>query len=102
MLETTLKQMTMFSQLPNAALAEIAAALQPRRLAAGEILFNQGDPGNELIIVEEGSIAIFVPTEGAPGEGQPIRIFRPGELLGEMALIDRKPRSASARGEEPS
>jgi CRP-like cAMP-binding protein len=92
----------MFSQLPDAALAEIAAALQPRHLPAGEILFNQGDPGNELIIVEQGRIAIYVPMSGAPGEGQPIRIFSSGELLGEMALIDRKPRSASARAEEPS
>lgn len=102
MLEATLKEMSLFSQLPDSALAEMAAALLPRRLAAGEILFNQGDPGDELIIVEQGSIAIFVPTEGAPGEGQPIRIFHAGELLGEMALIDRKPRSASARAEEPS
>lgn len=97
-----LKNVTMFSQLSPEALAEVTAALKPRELSAGEILFNQGDPGNELIIVKEGSVAIFVPVEGAPGGGQAIRIFQPGELLGEMALIDRKPRSASARAEQPS
>jgi CRP-like cAMP-binding protein len=97
-----LKNVTMFSQLPDEALAEVAAALQPRQLAGGEVLFNQGDPGDELIIVEDGKVAIFVPTAGAPAAGQPIRVFQAGELLGEMALIDRKPRSASARAEEPS
>lgn len=97
-----LKSITMFSQLSDDALAELAKELKPRQLAAGELLFNQGDPGDELMVVEEGKVAIFVPAPGAPAEGQPIRVFQAGELLGEMALIDRKPRSASARAEEPS
>jgi CRP-like cAMP-binding protein len=71
-------------------------------LEPDEILFNQGDPGDELIIVEEGDVAIFVPVEGLPGGGQPIRIFHTGEMLGEMALIDRKPRSLSARAVGPA
>jgi CRP-like cAMP-binding protein len=97
-----LKNVTMFSQLSPEALAEVTAALKPRELSTGEILFRQGDAGDELIIVKEGGVAIFVPVEGTPGGGQAIRIFQPGELLGEMALIDRKPRSASARAEQPS
>lgn len=98
----SLKSVTMFSQLSDQALAELSAELKPRHLAAGEVLFNQGDPGDELIIVEEGRVAIFVPQAGAPGGGQAIRVFDEGELLGEMALIDRKPRSASARAEMPT
>ncbi len=97
-----LKNVTLFSQLSEDALAEVTAALKSRDLAAGEILFQQGEPGDELIIVKEGRIAIFVPIKDAPGGGQAIRIFQPGEMLGEMALIDRKPRSASARAEETS
>ena len=100
--EMSLKQVPMFSQLSDEALADVAASLQPRQIAAGEVLFNQGDPGDELMVVESGRIAIFVPVAGAPGGGQSIRLFQPGELLGEMALIDRKPRSASARAEEAS
>jgi CRP-like cAMP-binding protein len=95
----SLQQVPIFTQLADPILEGIITALQPRDLAAGEILFNHGDPGDELILVESGQIAIYVPVAGAPGEGQPIRIFQPGELLGEMALIDRKPRSASARAE---
>jgi len=100
--EILLKSVTLFSQLSDAALAEIAKALKPRHLAAGEILFNQGDPGDELLVVRQGKIAIFVPTAGAAASGQAIRVFQSGEMLGEMALIDRKPRSVSARAEEDS
>jgi CRP-like cAMP-binding protein len=101
-LSIDLRAITMFSQLSPAALADVQAALQPRQLTAGELLFKMGDPGDELIIVVAGQVAIFAPAEDDPRKGQPIRIFQPGELLGEMALIDRKPRSLSARAEAPA
>lgn len=97
--QVALKDVAIFAHLSRQSLAEVEAALQPRRLAAGEILFNQGDPGDELIVVAEGGVAIFVPVADTPGGGQPIRIFHPGEVLGEMALIDQKPRSVSARAD---
>jgi len=98
----SLRQITLFSQLSEAAAAEVESVLRPRDLRAGEVLFNQGEAGDELMIVQKGSISIYAPTPGAPETGQPIRIFSPGEVLGEMALIDRKPRSLSARAEEAS
>jgi CRP-like cAMP-binding protein len=61
-----------------------------------------GDPGEELYIVEQGRLAIFAPSDSSPGEEQPIRIFRPGGVVGEMAVIDRQPRSLSARALEPT
>jgi CRP/FNR family cyclic AMP-dependent transcriptional regulator len=94
-----LRDVTLFSRLSDQSLAEVASALIPRELSAGEILFNQGDPGDELVIVEDGSVAIFMPVEGDSADVQPIRVFQPGEMLGEMALIDQKPRSLSARAE---
>lgn len=98
----SLSQVALFNQLPDEALAEVEAVLKPRYLSAGEVLFNQGDAGDELVIVDKGRISIFVPTPGAPESGEPIRIFSPGEVLGEMALLDHKPRSVSARAEESS
>jgi len=97
-----LKSVFMFSRLSDEALTEVGAALQKRQLAADETLFNQGDPGDDLFIVQEGSIAIFVPSTDKPGQERPIRIFGPGEALGEMALIDRRPRSVGARALEAS
>lgn len=97
-----LKNVLMFSRLSDKALAEVAAALETRHLDAGEVMFNQGDPGDELFIVREGRVAIFVPSEDKPGEERPIRIFEAGEALGEMALIDDRPRSLSARTLDPT
>lgn len=93
----SLRNIVMFSQLSEKDLDSVSAALKKRVLAAGEVIFNQGDPGDELIIVVEGRVAIYAPSAGANAGGQTIRIFQPGEMLGEMALIDQKPRSLSAR-----
>lgn len=98
----SLKDVPMFAQLSEQALEEIEGLLKPRALAAGEVLFNQGDPGDELILVDTGKLAIYSPESGAPAMGQPIRLFTSGGMLGEMALIDHQPRSLSARAEEPS
>lgn len=95
-----LRTIPLFASLTDEGLAEVEAALQTRSLAAGDVLFNQGDRGDELIIVESGKLAIYKPDQGAPAKGQPIRTFTAGSMLGEMALIDQKPRSLSARAEE--
>jgi len=101
-LPNSLKDTTMFQNLSENDLAALTAVMQTRQLAAGEILFHQGDPGDELLVVQSGKLAIFTPVAGKPDTGQAIRFFGPGDVLGEMALIDRKPRSASARAEEDS
>jgi len=98
----SLREIVLFSRLSDQALASIVNRLRTRQLADEEVLFNQGDPGNELFIVQSGSIAIYSPTDKNAAEGRPIRIFRRGESLGEMALIDRQPRSLSARALEPT
>lgn len=98
----SIKEISIFNRLADETVEEISAKFHPVELFAGEILFNLGDPGDYLVIVEQGKIAIFAPVEGQAGDEKPIRIFGPGEVLGEMALIDQQPRSLSARAEEPS
>jgi len=100
--EFSIKEISIFNRLADETVEEISAKLHPVELSAGEILFNLGDPGDYLVIVEQGKIAIFAPVEDQADEEKPIRIFGPGEVLGEMALIDQQPRSLSARAEEPS
>lgn len=97
-----LKNSYMFNRLTEERLAEIHAGLESRLLAAGEVLFELGDEGDELFIVETGQVAIYAPNNENPGQEKPIRIFRAGGILGEMALIDHQPRSLSARALEPS
>ena len=50
--ELALRDITLFSKLSDQALTEIETLLKAHQLSAGEIIFNQGDPGDELIIVE--------------------------------------------------
>jgi len=94
-----LKKVSIFKSLSNEAIERVAGVLKTRTLQAGEVLFNLGDPGDEMIIVRKGEVAIYMPNAGAPQSGQALRIFRSKDILGEMALIDRLPRSASARAE---
>jgi CRP-like cAMP-binding protein len=97
-----LQKNPMFKSLSPPEAETLAGRLKTRSLRAGEVLFNLGDPGDEMILVREGQLSIYVPDPGKPEVGQPLRIFKPGDMLGEMALIDQLPRSASARAESDS
>lgn len=57
--------------------------------SAGQLIFQQGEPGDTLYIVAEGQVDIRV-------DGQVIETIGTGDILGEMALIEERPRSASA------
>ncbi len=65
----------------------------------GDMLFEEGDPGNAAYIVESGSIGIQKTVEGRTFR---LATLRPGELFGEMAIIDGSPRMASAVALESS
>jgi CRP-like cAMP-binding protein len=97
-----LTRVPMFSRLSEETLVEMAAALEMRQFDAGTILFHKGDPGDEMFIVQEGSVAIYEPSEDEPSKERPLRIFRAGETFGEMALIDFQPRTLSARAMQPT
>lgn len=97
-----LSTVTLFEQLSGPALDALAATLEPRALPVGAVLFEKGDPGAEMYIVQSGGIGLYLPNPEKPGEERPIRIIGPGEVLGEMALIDNQPRSVSGRAVEPT
>ena len=60
-----------------------------RSFAPGQTIFQEGEPGDNLYIVAEGQVDVVA-------GGQLIETVGPGGILGEMALIDDKPRSARA------
>jgi CRP/FNR family cyclic AMP-dependent transcriptional regulator len=62
------------------------AALVPA--AAGKVIFAKGEPGDLMYVVVEGEAQIVI-------DGKPLETVRSGGILGEMALIDSGPRSAS-------
>jgi CRP-like cAMP-binding protein len=65
-----------------------------RQLRAGETLFREGDPGDAMYIVLQGRVRISKQIPGAGEEA--LAILERGDYFGEMALIDRQPRSADA------
>src|SRR4051794_25141836 len=72
--------------LPEAELAELARVVRRRRLRAGERLWRQGDRGRELAFVMEGAVAASLRVPG--GRAVEIAAVGPGELVGEIALLD--------------
>ncbi|MCB0391106.1 MAG: Crp/Fnr family transcriptional regulator [Bdellovibrionales bacterium] len=65
-----------------------------KQLSKGEILFREGDPSDAMYVIKKGKIAITK----AKGNSEIILAeLMPGEMLGEMAFFDNKPRSAGAK-----
>ena len=90
----------MFAPLPSQALDDLAAAARPRRWAAGEGIFQRGDPGDWLLAIETGRVRVSLGT--ASGRELVLRQAGPAEMLGELALFDAQPRSADATAAEPT
>jgi len=69
-----------------------------RQLHPGEVLFREGDPGDAMYVVLEGRVRI---SKHIPGAGEEaLAILERGDYFGEMALIDRQPRSAEAKAHD--
>ena len=83
----------MFAGLPPADSAILQAALRRRTYRRGEVVFHRGDPGDTLHIVRRGRLKIVAPTDS--GEEAVLTILGPGDLFGEITLLDGGPRSAT-------
>lgn len=71
-----------------------AAKFREIRFGKGEMLFARGDPGAHLYIVSEGQIRLAVAT--SEGRELSFQIVGPGDLFGEIAVLDGQTRSAEA------
>ncbi len=90
-------QIRLFSALDADELNDILRAVQPTALTPGQRLFRQGDPGDAAYVVEAGSLEVFAET---PDGEVFITLMERGDVIGELALLDGAPRSASARARE--
>lgn len=88
------KGFAMFEALNAEALDAIAAAARPQRWPAGALLFQRDDASDWMVALESGRVRIALSTGG--GRELVLRHAEAGEMLGEMALFDGQPRSASA------
>lgn len=64
-----------------------------REFSVGEVLFREGEMGEEMFVIQSGLVAI---TKKTPDGERPIASLGRGEFLGEMAILNNKPRTATA------
>lgn len=73
--------------------------LRRESFAVGQVIFKAGDLPRFAYLIQAGAVDITVQRDGKP---LLLGTLRAGDLLGEMALIDDKPRSATATAKEPT
>ena len=89
-----LSKISLFHGLTPDALALIAEATSEERHALGTKIFQHGEVGDKLYVIVDGKVRI---SREVPGMGEEaLAVLGPGNVFGEMSLIDESPRSADA------
>jgi CRP/FNR family cyclic AMP-dependent transcriptional regulator len=79
--------------LPDRLNHVLLSKARPRQLAAGEVLFVAGDPGDGFYRLDEGLLKVTIASQG--GAERILAILGPGSIVGDLAIIDGLPRSAT-------
>ncbi|HZT10167.1 MAG TPA: cyclic nucleotide-binding domain-containing protein, partial [Actinomycetota bacterium] len=87
-----LRTIPLFQDLSTADLRRLADLADERTFADGEVISFEGEIGDELHLVLAGTVAV---TRGGTGSASKVAQRGPGEVVGEMSIITRKPRVAS-------
>jgi CRP-like cAMP-binding protein len=98
--ERLLRGSFIFRDLQPDLLERLAALSNVLRVPKGAVLFQQGDEGDSLYAVIDGLVRISVSGQG--GRELIIGLFEPGDVFGEIALLDGLPRTASSEAEDDS
>ncbi|HSL97740.1 MAG TPA: cyclic nucleotide-binding domain-containing protein [Candidatus Deferrimicrobiaceae bacterium] len=84
-----LRAVPLFADLDERGLQAVAVLARETSVLAGEPIMLEGEPGDAFYVILEGTVRI---EKG----GRPIRSMTPGGFIGEIALLDRRPRTATA------
>jgi MFS family permease len=84
----------LLAPLSLATVEHLAAVLEPLEFADGDWLMREGEPGDQYVLIETGSVEVSQ-------AGVPVRTLGPGSGVGEIALIQDVPRTASVRAVGP-
>lgn len=88
-----LRNVPLFSELPDEDLERLCRGTEEVHLPAGELLFSEGDEGDRAFVVMDGQIEIVKATAG----GEMLLALQTEGVVGEMALLENAPRNASVR-----
>ncbi len=90
-----LRRSPLFEMLSEAEIDVLAELSRPRRFAAGEVVFREGDAGDALFVLASGEVEVVA---RGPGDGERrLALLGPPGAFGEMSLVDREVRSATVR-----
>jgi CRP-like cAMP-binding protein len=85
-----LRRVPMLQVLPLPSIEQLARGLEPVSVPAGQQVFGQGDEGDRYFVIESGEVEVV-------GDGAVVATLGPGEGFGEIALLRRVRRTATAR-----
>lgn len=89
-----LSSLPLFAELEAEQLDQIALRVQRRTFALGVTLFHQDMPGTTLYLIETGSVRVI--SIGRTGQELTLNVLGPGEIFGELSILDGHQRSATA------
>src|SRR5581483_8594224 len=92
--EQLLRNVPIFAAVDDATISSLVLQLQSEFTPEGELIFEEGQPGDSMFIIERGEVEIRLPDD--EGSVTILASLGPGEFFGELSLLDGKPRSASA------
>jgi predicted MFS family arabinose efflux permease len=83
-----LRGVPLLGWLPPVGLERLATHLEVREFEPGAVLLAEGEPGDVAYVIEDGTAAVSI-------RGEPVATVGPGDLVGEIALLRRSPRTAT-------
>ncbi len=95
-----LQKLDLFKDTPETVLAKIAGHTTTRNLAKGDILVRKGEPSDSLFVIRTGWVKVIAKSD--KGEEMMLNQCGPGQIIGEMSLIDQEPRSNSMAALSPA
>ena len=92
--EDFLRSLPLFLGLDQEQIKQVAARIQRREFAPGVTLFHQDMPGTMMYMLESGSVRVI--SIGRTGQELTLNVLGPGEIFGELSILDGEHRSATA------
>jgi CRP/FNR family cyclic AMP-dependent transcriptional regulator len=96
--QALIRRSFLFKDVPQPILERLAGLSVTKQLDRREALFNRGDEGDALYAVVEGLVRIWVGSDS--GKELTFSMMEPGDVFGEIALLDGLPRTANATAQE--
>jgi signal transduction histidine kinase len=99
MIEKFLRQIPLFSELSDEDLRRLCKVAEVIEVKSGELLFEEGSPGERAYVIQTGEFKVY-----KTSNDREVLLARrgPGEVIGEIALIENRQRMASVRAEKDS